>query len=101
MVFLQSTVINARANINESTRPEVFFKKAVLKNFSKFVGKHLRWDPFLIKLHATWFQCIKRRLWQMWFLVTFVTFFSTAFPHRTPKNNCFCIPETTITKMQQ
>ena len=101
MVFLQKTVINAKINITGSSCPEVFHKKVVLKNLAKFLGKHLCWNPFLIKLQATWFQCSKRTLWQRWFLVAFLTFLRTAFLYRTPKNNCFCIPETTVTKMQQ
>ena len=27
--------------INRSSRPEVFYKKGVLRNFAKFTGKHL------------------------------------------------------------
>ena len=29
-----------------SSRPEVFGKKAVLKKFAKFIGKHLCWSLF-------------------------------------------------------
>ena len=32
--------------------PEVFYKKAVLKNHAIFTEKHLHWSPFLIKLQA-------------------------------------------------
>ena len=32
--------------------PEVFYKKAVLKNSAIFTGKHLRWSLFLMKLQA-------------------------------------------------
>ena len=35
-----------------SNRPEVFYKKGVLKNFAKFTGKHLCRNLFLIKLKA-------------------------------------------------
>ena len=35
-----------------SSRPEVFYKKAVFDNFEKFAGKHLRRSLFLIKLPA-------------------------------------------------
>ena len=35
-----------------SSRPEVFFKKGVLKDFTKFTGKHRVRVPFLIKLQA-------------------------------------------------
>ena len=33
-----------------SRNPEVFYKKAVLKNFAIFIRKHLSWSLFLIKL---------------------------------------------------
>ena len=32
---------NASYDISRSSRPEVFCKKGVLKNFTKFTGKHL------------------------------------------------------------
>ena len=32
--------------------PEVFFKKALLKNFAIFPGKHLCWNLFSIKLQV-------------------------------------------------
>ena len=35
-----------------SSGPEVFCKKAVLRNFTKFTGKHLCQSLFLIKLQA-------------------------------------------------
>ena len=28
--------------MNRSSRPEVFYKKGILRNFAKFTGKHLR-----------------------------------------------------------
>ena len=31
--------------------PEVFYKKAVLKNFAMFTGKQLCWNLFLIKFY--------------------------------------------------
>ena len=38
--------------IYRSSRPEVFCKKGVLRNFAKFKGKHLRQSPFFnIKLY--------------------------------------------------
>ena len=32
--------------MNRSSRPEVFCKKGVLRNFTKFTGKHLRQSLF-------------------------------------------------------
>ena len=36
--------------MDRSNRPEVFYKKGVLRYFTKFTGKHLYQSPFLIKL---------------------------------------------------
>ena len=33
-----------------SSHQETFCKKGILKNFSKFIGKHLRWSRFFIKV---------------------------------------------------
>ena len=38
--------------IAQKQPPEVFYKKAVLKNFTIFTGKYLCWSFFLIKLQA-------------------------------------------------
>ena len=39
-------------DISRSSRPEVFCKKAALKTYAKFTGKHMCWSLFLIKLQA-------------------------------------------------
>ena len=38
--------------IGRSTRPEVFCKKSILENFTKFTGKHLSQSLFLINLQG-------------------------------------------------
>ena len=38
---------------DRGSRPEVFCKKGVLRNFGKFTGKHLCQSLFLIKLQAS------------------------------------------------
>ena len=35
---------------NRSSRPEVFYKKGVLRNFAKFIGKHLCQSLFYNKV---------------------------------------------------
>ena len=35
-----------------SSRAQIFFKIGVLKNFANFIGKHLCWSLFLIKLQV-------------------------------------------------
>ena len=37
---------------NQKQPPEVFYKKAVLKNFAIFTGKHLCWSLFIIKFQT-------------------------------------------------
>ena len=55
-----------------SSCPEVFCKKGVLKNLTKFTGKHLCQSLFLIKLQAC-------GLWRKCFPATFVKFLRTLF----------------------
>ena len=43
---------SAYVSICRDSRPEVFCKKDVLRNFAKFTGKHLCQSVFLIKLQA-------------------------------------------------
>ena len=45
-----------------SSRPEVFCKKDVCRNFAKFTGKLLCQSLFLIKLQASGLQFIKETL---------------------------------------
>ena len=63
-----------------SSRPEVFCKKGVLKNFTKFTGKHLCQSLFFNKVAglrpAT---LLKKRLWHRCFPVNFVKFLRTPF----------------------
>ena len=58
-----------------SSRPEMFCKKGVLRNFAKFTGKHLRQSLFFNKVEgfrpAT---LLKKRLWHRCFPVNFAEF---------------------------
>ena len=66
-------------NIYRSSRPEVFCKKGVLRNFVEFTGKHLCQNFFFNKVEgpkpAT---LLKKRPWHRWFPVNFVKFLRTA-----------------------
>ena len=53
--------------------------KGVLRNFTKFTGKHLCQSLFLIKLQASACNFIKKRLWHRCFHVNFVKFIRTPF----------------------
>ena len=63
-----------------SSRPEVFCKKDVFRNFTKFKGKHLCQSLFFNKVtalrHAT---LLKKRLWHRCLTVNFVKFLRTSF----------------------
>ena len=59
-----------------SSCPEVFCEKGVLKNFTKFTGKHLCQSLFFNKVKKL---LLKRRLWQRCFLMNFMKFLRTPF----------------------
>ena len=63
-----------------NSRPEVFCKKGVLRNFAKFVGKHLCQNLFFNKVAglrpAT---LLKKRFWHRSFPVNFAKYLRTAF----------------------
>ena len=52
----------------KSSRPEVLCKKGVLRNFTKFAGKHLFLRPATL---------LKKRLWHRCFRVNFMKFLRT------------------------
>ena len=83
---------------NQNQPPEVFCKKAVLKNFAIFTWKRLCWSLFLIKLQAwrpaAW-ACsyIKKRLHHRCF-PKFFNKFSKLFTHFTPQ--CYLLQKTKV-----
>ena len=64
-----------------SSQQRCSMKKRILKNFTKFTGKHLCRVFFLIK-PAT---LLKKRPWQRCFPVNFVKFLRALFPQNTSK----------------
>ena len=73
----QEKILSAEAR---SSRPEVFCKKGVLRNFTNFKGKHLCQSLFFNKVAglrpAT---LLKKRLWHRCFPVKFAKFLRTPF----------------------
>ena len=61
-----------------SSRPEVFCKKDVLRNFAKFIAKHLYLSLFF-SYRPRPATLLKKRLWQWCFPVNFVKFLRTLF----------------------
>ena len=79
--ILSETIADVDRNFSSrSSRPEVFCKKGVLRNFTKFAGKHLCQSLFFNKVAglrpAT---LLKERLWHRCFPVNFVEFLRTSF----------------------
>ena len=68
----------------KSSQQRCFIRKGVLRNFTKFMGKHLCQSLFFNKVaglrHAS---LIKKRLWRICFAVNFVKFPRTAFLQNT------------------
>ena len=59
--------------------PEVFYKKGVLKNFTKFTGKHLYQSLFLIKLQASDLQLYGKETLAQVFSCEFCEIFKNTF----------------------
>ena len=77
--------------INRSSHQKCSTKKGVLRNFTKFTGKHL-WQS-LFFTEAAGFRSVtllKKRLWQRCFPVNFANFLRTPF-YKTPLDDCFRI----------
>ena len=63
-----------------SSRPEVFCKKAVPRNFPKFTGKHLCQSPCFNKIAClSPATLLKKRLWRRCFPVNFAKFLRAPF----------------------
>ena len=62
------------SSLHSSSRPEVFCKKGVLKDFAKFSGTHLCQGFFFVDRLAT---LLKKRLWHRCFPVNFAKFLRT------------------------
>ena len=76
----KNTFFEGRMLLNRSGRPEVVCKKRVLKNFSKFTGKHLCRSLFFNKVAGLRSSTLlKKRLWHRCFPVDFEKFLRTPF----------------------
>ena len=67
-----------------SSRPEVFCKKGVLRNFTKFTGKHLCQSLFFNKVAGQACNFIKKETLAQAFSCEFCEISKNTFFHRTP-----------------
>ena len=73
-------ILRGKFSISRSSRPGVFCKNYVLRNFEKFIGSYLCQSLFFNKvtgLRST--TLLKKRLWHRCFSVNFVEFLRTLF----------------------
>ena len=83
LLFLKKTLAittNLTNYLARSSRPEVFCIKGVLRDLTKFTGKHLCQSLFFIKAaDLTPRTLLKKRRWHSCFPVKFVKFLRTPF----------------------
>ena len=83
---------NSRYPFREVSRPEVFCKKGVLRNFTKFTGKHLCQSLFFNKVEALRTAALlQKRPWHRCFLANFAKFHWAPFYKEHTSCGCFCI----------
>ena len=76
--FLKSYV--SSTSLPRNSRPDVFCRKGVLRNFTKFTGKYLcQQSLFSIKLQTDACSLLKKRLWHRFFPVNLAKFLRTRF----------------------
>ena len=54
-------ILPTRATLTRNNRSQMFFKVSVLNNFATFIGKHLCWSLFKVKLQAPWLETLLKR----------------------------------------
>ena len=76
-----------------SSHQRCSINKGVLRNFTKFAGKHLCQSFFFNKVAGRPATLLKKRLWHKCFPVNFAKFLRTPFYrtpfYRTPPKDCF------------
>ena len=81
-VYTMETILlflSVARSLVRSSRPKVLLKIGVLKNFTKFTGKHLCQSLFFKKVAGVACNFIQKRLWQRCFPVNFAKFLGTPF----------------------
>ena len=62
-----------------NSRPKLFCKKSVIRNFAKVTGKHLYQSLFSNKVAGWGLELYQKGLWHRWFPVNFAKFLRTLF----------------------
>ena len=78
--MMPDLIVSCLIWFNRSSRPEVFYKKGVLRNFAKLTGKHLCQSLFFKKSASVRpATLLLMRLWHQCFPVNFAKFLRTSF----------------------
>ena len=79
------------SNVSRGSRPKVFCKKGVLRNFAKFTGKHLRQSLFFNEVAGMRPAILlKKTLSHRCFPVNFAKFLEHLFPKKS-SGGCFFV----------
>ena len=84
VLYLKTQIFDKLQLKYSSSRPDVFFKKGVLRNFARFIGKHLCQSLFFnnvvdLKKGVRLATLLKKRLWHRCFPVNFAKFLYISF----------------------
>ena len=89
MVFSENDQMTVKIALGKrcrSSRPDVFCKKGVLRNFTKFTGKHLCQSLFFNKVAGLRPETLlKKRLLHRCFPLNFGKFLRTPYLHNTSR----------------
>ena len=86
----KDTIIKTKLTVDKTSRLVVFYKKSVLRNLAKFIGKNLCWSLLLTKLKASVLQ-LYQRLQYRCFPVKFVKYLRVSIICRMPEDSCVFI----------
>ena len=89
---------NVQSRNEQRQPPEVFCKENILKNFANFIGKHLCWILFLIKLQV--FRPAKKvksyTVFQLWFSTRVAGDRHDVFAWRIQRNNSWIVKKNLL-----
>ena len=93
LLFAVNSTVNSFACfvISRSSHPEVFCKKGLLKNFTKFTAKDLRQSLFLNKVTGLRPATLLRETLAQVFSCEFCEISKNTYSYRTPLGDCFWI----------
>ena len=84
MLLFKTGKMTNKKQTQRSSRPDVFCKKGFLRNFAKFIGKHLCQSLYFNKVAGLACNCIKIETLALVFSYEFCEICENTFSYRTP-----------------